>query len=533
MILPNGDLGSRPTSIAALMVCAVTASCGMPTSHSEDLTVERGTDAIIGGTATSARPEVGRIFTKTGKCTATLISPSYFITAAHCVSYSVKSGGTFHIEGAPDFTIDTIIPFGADSINDESKWDVALGRLTSSVPASVATPAAIADHSWNTGEVLTEVGYGCNNSNGTGSGTKRYLEANQGSFDNLCPGDSGGPLFRGPLADLGAIVGVASSAGGGDSFGQPVQFKKRIPSMMRFNDLGLEAGLDRPGSDYDSFSTVGSGGLDAWVCAAACEADGACKAFSYDNNRQLCFKKNAIPSIVPKDNIFSGLPRAINAVDRPGSDYASSSVSSADICQSMCARDNGCQSFTFFNGTCFLKNAIPDASSSCQSCVSGNRRALEDNTDRPGSDFAHPTTADAQACATLCAQDWRCFAFTWNKITHQCHEKNEIRPPVHNTDGISAMRDGLEVDSFRTPGPVTDPALSLSTELPEECQAACAANSSCLTWNYFPAVPDLTGKSLTNPPKFAAFCELNSIVGAVHSRPGTAQVSGVKGMEFF
>jgi len=154
------------------------------------------------------------------------------------------------------------------------------------------------------------------------------------------------------------------------------------------------------------------------------------------------------------------------------------------------------------------------------SWTSGNRRALEDNVDRPGADYTSTTTADARACANVCAKDWRCFAFTWNKLNHVCHQKNEIPWPQANTDGISAMRDGLEVESSWAPGLSSDPLINLANDLPEECQAACAQRATCLSWSYFPPVPNLTGSNpLDNPPLGPATCRLNSVVGAASTAP--------------
>lgn len=81
------------------------------------------------------------------------------------------------------------------------------------MPSSVAVPSSVAS-SQPSNEWLTAVGYGCNDRK-TQSGTfvKRYLQYywTGGQTDYQCPGDSGGPVFKGLLGDGGAIVRVHSA----------------------------------------------------------------------------------------------------------------------------------------------------------------------------------------------------------------------------------------------------------------------------------------------------------------------------------
>ena len=46
-------------------------------------------------------------------------------------------------------------------------------------------------------------------------------------------------------------------------------------------------------------------------------------------------------------------------IDRPGSDFASFTVPSSSWCGRACADNASCKAYTVFNGTCFLKNAVP------------------------------------------------------------------------------------------------------------------------------------------------------------------------------
>ncbi len=72
------------------IVCAaaLAAACG---AEPEDLELTTKDQDVIGGTQTTARPEVGQIFVTVNgtplSCTATLISRRYFLTAAHCIGY--------------------------------------------------------------------------------------------------------------------------------------------------------------------------------------------------------------------------------------------------------------------------------------------------------------------------------------------------------------------------------------------------------------------------------------------------------------
>jgi len=46
-------------------------------------------------------------------------------------------------------------------------------------------------------------------------------------------------------------------------------------------------------------------------------------------------------------------------IDRPGGDFQSFSVPRASWCGYYCAQNSSCRSYTYFNGTCFLKNTTP------------------------------------------------------------------------------------------------------------------------------------------------------------------------------
>jgi hypothetical protein len=141
-----------------------------------------------------------------------------------------------------------------------------------------------------------------------------------------------------------------------------------------------QSGYDRPGADYTHFP-VPTG--DPAVCAARCERDAHCRAWSFsyprtNSTQAACRLKNKVTPRGEDACCVSGVrgagvvePRSGKieySIDRHGADYRNFTLD-ADAagapCKSACESDNRCRAWTYVRpgyGTpsarCFLKGRI-------------------------------------------------------------------------------------------------------------------------------------------------------------------------------
>jgi hypothetical protein len=155
---------------------------------------------------------------------------------------------------------------------------------------------------------------------------------------------------------------------------------------------GAQTGFDRPGGDYSSFTVLGG---DPAVCAARCERESRCRAWSFrypgpGNAFPTCWLKNHVMPRVENNCCVSGVrgagvvERRTNeaefAIDRYGGDYRNFEVPtdpSGKTCQAACQADNRCRAWTYVRpgyiaspARCYLKDRItPPRRQPC--CISG------------------------------------------------------------------------------------------------------------------------------------------------------------------
>jgi len=242
--------------LALLAASSLTACLEAP--DDEEIAAEE----IIGGTIDNADPSVVALFVhqpgqnQGSLCTASVISPTVLLTAAHCVDpREVGAGNVFEAFAGTRFDATaTRLPavkethfdpqFNPNNLN--GGHDVGIVILSAAtnlkpLPFNVKPLPAT-----EVGKSVRIVGFGTNTHTGAGAGTKRIASAAVDAFNALlikigntnkqtCHGDSGGPAFQ-TVNGVSTIVGITSF---GTDFSQTSQcvgggFDTRVDAVAGF-----------------------------------------------------------------------------------------------------------------------------------------------------------------------------------------------------------------------------------------------------------------------------------------------------------
>lgn len=122
----------------------------------------------------------------------------------------------------------------------------------------------------------------------------------------------------------------------------------------------------------------------------------------------------------PNSNCTSGAvqqatERLESNIDRNGGDFYSFATT-ATGCRNACARDGRCRAFTHYNGMCYLKSYVPDATA-LTGATSGVRAPPLYQQERTAAAIGevHLVSQLPYDCAAWCASTSGCLSYNWRR----------------------------------------------------------------------------------------------------------------------
>ena len=203
---------------------------------------------------------------------------------------------------------------------------------------------------------------------------------------------------------------------------------RQLPSNAPDFGISLEENVDRPGMDYGRIFLNSNDGPDA--CQWLCQNDDKCRAFTFvragfQGSRPICYMKSGVPNkISPRPCCVSG-KKTITLNNQNHSSGGSTAQPRKK------AEDRVPKIFNNLPNITNRKPANP---------AQNQRMTLEQNSDRPGSDYSKITmssNARPGMCSGMCEKDRRCKAFTFVRKGYQgntavCYLKNKLPNLVKN-----------------------------------------------------------------------------------------------------
>ncbi|MBT8491783.1 MAG: trypsin-like serine protease [Deltaproteobacteria bacterium] len=277
-----------PSSLRVVMLAAALVAVGCV---DDGLLTGSKEQPIIGGAETAEFPAVALIEIGAARCTATLITDTVMLTAAHCVYDQWAAGrsdgqaffGPSRSEG-DIVEIDDIIPHYLYRPKFIREADIGLVRLAEPPPGDIQPMA------WNrdaidiavVGQSVDLVGFGVTDGEAqTGAGVKREVAVTideireqligiGGETQNICQGDSGGPAFL----DIDGVPTLIAVSSFGSNFCMNRSFSTRSDVFADFVEEVAQAWSGPCQNDFQC-QTEGCGAFPDPDCGV-CGLEGVC-----------------------------------------------------------------------------------------------------------------------------------------------------------------------------------------------------------------------------------------------------------------